>query len=191
MALTELTLPALLSRTRDVVAEVRADAFRLLGERVGVNALRIGQRVSLLHGLLDPDQNVVQRTVELVQRWLATAGGPVDLMIRLDVESFSDELEPILNKFLDTRYDRSNSSSLTYVPAWEPATLETVFFNRLYVSMLKRSGSAVFEDFLPELTTICKMLIESTDDYVTVELLKLAQLHDFKDEAGKVLATYD
>lgn len=123
MALTELTLPALLSRTRDVLPEVRADAFRLLGERVGVTALRIGQRVSLLHGLLDPDQNVLQRTVELVQRWLATTGGPVDLMILLDVESFSGELEPILDKFLDTRcptHTLSTAQSTTRQPGSPP-----------------------------------------------------------------------
>ncbi len=50
-----------------------------------------------------------------------------------------------------------------------------------------RARKECFENQVPELTTVCSMMeINAGNDYVLKQLLDVAQLRDFGDEAGRV-----
>ncbi|KAK7111031.1 condensin complex subunit 3-like [Littorina saxatilis] len=87
------TLAAILERTRDVKDTVRQAAFNIIGEKVPMKAMSIGQRVQLLEqGLNDRTESV--KSVcgsKLLQSWLrGFEGNVLDLLHSLDVENSTD-----------------------------------------------------------------------------------------------------
>ena len=48
ICLSPFTLPHIIDRTRDLADEVRAEAYKIIGDRISVKALTIQQRIELL-----------------------------------------------------------------------------------------------------------------------------------------------
>uniref|UniRef100_A0A673CM37 Non-SMC condensin I complex, subunit G n=1 Tax=Sphaeramia orbicularis TaxID=375764 RepID=A0A673CM37_9TELE len=90
IAMSPLTLPKVLKRTRDIKENVRKLAYQVLADRVHIKALTIAQRVGLLQQGLHDTSEVVREVVcsRLLPAWLGRLeGGAIELLHRLDVEN--------------------------------------------------------------------------------------------------------
>ncbi|KAG2466294.1 CND3 protein, partial [Polypterus senegalus] len=94
------TLPKILGRTRDVKDKVRELSYKVLAEKVHVNALTIAQRVKILQQGLNDRSVAVKEAVQknLLQAWLRLMEGNVlDLLHKLDVENSAEVPVTALN----------------------------------------------------------------------------------------------
>uniref|UniRef100_A0A8C5IAT2 Nuclear condensin complex subunit 3 C-terminal domain-containing protein n=1 Tax=Gouania willdenowi TaxID=441366 RepID=A0A8C5IAT2_GOUWI len=93
IAMSPLTLPKVLKRTRDIKENVRKLAYQVLADKVHIKALTIAQRVALLQqGLRDTSESVREVVCnKLLLGWLNRVDGNViELLHRLDVENCAE-----------------------------------------------------------------------------------------------------
>ncbi|XP_069024350.1 condensin complex subunit 3 [Embiotoca jacksoni] len=93
IAMSPLTLPKVLRRTRDIKENVRKLAYQVLAEKVHIKALTIAQRVVLLRQGLKDTSEAVREVVcsRLLPAWLLRLDGNViELLHRLDVENCAE-----------------------------------------------------------------------------------------------------
>ncbi|CAI8041284.1 Condensin complex subunit 3 [Geodia barretti] len=104
IVITDHTLPAIISRTRDVKEQIRKDAFWMLAEKCNIRNFRIEQRIKLLSdGLNDRSEIVREACVKgLLHSWSSNLNGDLlALLSKLDVESSSEVAEQALCRLLE------------------------------------------------------------------------------------------
>lgn len=72
IAISKVTLPHIIERTRDSKDDVRQAAYEKLASQVPMKKLTIAQRISLLkHGLFDRNENVRKVCINMLcKEWL-------------------------------------------------------------------------------------------------------------------------
>uniref|UniRef100_A0A673CC08 Non-SMC condensin I complex, subunit G n=1 Tax=Sphaeramia orbicularis TaxID=375764 RepID=A0A673CC08_9TELE len=174
IAMSPLTLPKVLKRTRDIKENVRKLAYQVLADRVHIKALTIAQRVGLLQqGLHDTSGNVPKAIIKevvcsrLLPAWLGRLeGGAIELLHRLDVENCAqtalDTLKAIFKgtppeELLQNRVQLDNRK---VIPE-DSLTCENVLYWRALCEFIKAKGDdgeEMLEQVLPDVATYADYL---------------------------------
>ncbi|KAL6049642.1 Condensin complex component, non-smc subunit [Balamuthia mandrillaris] len=211
IGLSRITLGAVLRRTRDVKPDVRKLAYQTLTNKLGMKSLSIEQRNTLVTtGLEDREEEVRAACEDMVCAWFkgADGGHPLKLLEGFGVEQFSSvAAEKVVRCLL-----RRNMLPLTEAPtrptteeagttetkpeSWfalpdlqRDMTAERALLWRITCEHCKRTKQLnVLEDLLPDLAKFCSLLArahEQEQEFKITQLLLLAPLFDFSDEAGR------
>ncbi|XP_030005592.1 condensin complex subunit 3 isoform X1 [Sphaeramia orbicularis] len=169
IAMSPLTLPKVLKRTRDIKENVRKLAYQVLADRVHIKALTIAQRVGLLQQGLHDTSEVVREVVcsRLLPAWLGRLeGGAIELLHRLDVENCAqtalDTLKAIFKgtppeELLQNRVQLDNRK---VIPE-DSLTCENVLYWRALCEFIKAKGDdgeEMLEQVLPDVATYADYL---------------------------------
>ncbi|XP_069689103.1 condensin complex subunit 3 isoform X2 [Periplaneta americana] len=204
---TNVTLPHILERTRDVKDTVRRHAYYLL-TKLNIRSFTIRQRERLLReGLKDRSEHVSNFVATvLLPAWLRNMkGNYLDLLHALDVENSTETSILALTTFLKHRPLKELMDCLTKqqtdkVIPLDKLTSENALFWRCLAEHLHKEGDEDLDDIIPDLTPFCQYvrsfyLAEQPKDtstwsqiqrqFVVVQLLELAKVFDLGDEMGR------
>lgn len=188
VAICKSSLKELVERTRDVHPPARRAAFRVLGSYVNIKNLKISQRTQLLSdGLRDRDDKVRNECSKMCLSWLSNVEMDILALLRLvDVEVCEEGAELLLlSLFRDAQ-----GVAPVHIDPEEKLSSEAALYMRVLAQYWKNGDAAAQENFdnqVPELTSICTMMeLNAGQDFVLKQLLGLAMLRDFSDEAGRV-----
>lgn len=166
IAMSPLTLPKVIKRTRDIKENVRVLAYQVLADKVHIKALTIAQRVSLLQLGLHDTSETVRAVVSnrMLPAWLLRLDGNViEMLHRLDVENcaqtalealkaiFTGSTEPQQNLQLDNR---------KLIPE-DSLSCENVLYWRALCEFFKAKGDdgeEMLERVLPDAATYAEYL---------------------------------
>uniref|UniRef100_A0A673CG51 Non-SMC condensin I complex, subunit G n=1 Tax=Sphaeramia orbicularis TaxID=375764 RepID=A0A673CG51_9TELE len=169
IAMSPLTLPKVLKRTRDIKENVRKLAYQVLADRVHIKALTIAQRVGLLQQGLHDTSAIIKEVVcsRLLPAWLGRLeGGAIELLHRLDVENCAqtalDTLKAIFKgtppeELLQNRVQLDNRK---VIPE-DSLTCENVLYWRALCEFIKAKGDdgeEMLEQVLPDVATYADYL---------------------------------
>ncbi|OWF55102.1 condensin complex subunit 3-like [Mizuhopecten yessoensis] len=204
------TLPAILSRTRDVNDTVRKMAYMVMGEKVHIKALSIAHRIQLLQdGLTDTADSVKDAcAAKLLQAWLRMLeGNALELLTSLDVETSSETCELALYALfkpsplqdLVEKFDLLDENIL--IP-FEKLTCESAMYWQTLCKHIHSKGTEGEEELdkvLPNCLKLCEYITSFVDSLKTVEdledqvekefilkqLLLLVELMELADNASR------
>lgn len=204
VALSKLTLPEILRRTRDVKDAVRRQAFRVLAEKVHIKAMSIGDRVQLLdQGLQDRSEPVRAACSDMLcKSWLPSEdAGLLGLLDRLDVEHNMRVCEMAVRHALARASPTTDKPYVRADFATDHLTPESALLWRVvcqHYAALGDGGALLLDGAAPEVSELCELVsrytalgqpadAEAALRYrcITGELLKLADSLDLSDEAGR------
>uniref|UniRef100_A0A8C5NHU9 THAP-type domain-containing protein n=1 Tax=Gouania willdenowi TaxID=441366 RepID=A0A8C5NHU9_GOUWI len=157
IAMSPLTLPKVLKRTRDIKENVRKLAYQVLADKVHIKALTIAQRVALLQqGLRDTSESVREVVCnKLLLGWLNRVDGNViELLHRLDVENS----DLVSNKNMDLSIFPFFFRKLIPVDA---LTCENVLYWRALCEFIRAKGDdgeEILDQVLPDAATYAHYL---------------------------------
>jgi len=102
LGVSDVTLPALVDRTRDVAEDVRRTTFRTLAGKVPLAVLSIAQRTTVLRrGLADRAPPVREAAIGVLDKWMQACEGDVARLLgALDVENRESVSEALLKEFI-------------------------------------------------------------------------------------------
>ncbi|GFG28408.1 hypothetical protein Cfor_11336 [Coptotermes formosanus] len=211
IGLSNITLPHILERTRDVKDTVRRHAYVVL-TKISIRSLTIKQRERLLReGLKDRSECVSNFVATaLLPGWLCNMKGDyMALLHALDVENSTETPILALNTLFKHRPMTEVMDNLVphqkdkMIPL-EKLTSENALYWRCLAQYLHAEGAEVEEELdkiIPNLTPFCQYirryyLAESpTDDtdswsqiqrqFVVLQLLELTKVFDLADEMGR------
>ncbi|XP_039607492.1 condensin complex subunit 3 isoform X2 [Polypterus senegalus] len=182
------TLPKILGRTRDVKDKVRELSYKVLAEKVHVNALTIAQRVKILQQGLNDRSVAVKEAVQknLLQAWLRLMEGNVlDLLHKLDVENSAEVPVTALNALFalsplnELAENFSSIDERKLIPV-ENLTCENALYWRAlceYIKSKGEEGEEILERLLPE----AALYIEYLHKFLkSIPVLTEEQKADFK-----------
>ena len=189
-AICKATLKEIVQRTRDVHAPARRAAFRVLANYVNIKNLKISQRTELLaDGLKDRDDKVQKECAKMCLSWLANCDRDVLALLRLvDAEVAEEGAEEMLRVLFR---DAQGGCPVRVDPS-EKLSSEAALYMRVISDYWRRktddtNAQEAFETQVPELTAICTMMEMNTgNDFVLKQLLLIASMRDFSDEAGRL-----
>uniref|UniRef100_A0A672FJW0 Nuclear condensin complex subunit 3 C-terminal domain-containing protein n=1 Tax=Salarias fasciatus TaxID=181472 RepID=A0A672FJW0_SALFA len=169
IAMSPLTLPKVLKRTRDIKETVRKLAYQVLADKVHIKALTIAQRVSLLQQGLSDTSEAVREVVcsRLLPAWLQRLDGDViELLHRLDVENCAetalDTLKAVLRNMSTEELleNRVQLDSRRLIPV-DSLSCENVLYWRSLCEFFKKKGDEgeeMLEQVLPDAATYAQYL---------------------------------
>uniref|UniRef100_A0A3Q1EQZ3 Non-SMC condensin I complex, subunit G n=1 Tax=Acanthochromis polyacanthus TaxID=80966 RepID=A0A3Q1EQZ3_9TELE len=169
IAMSPLTLPKVLKRTRDIKENVRKLAYQVLAEKVHIKAFTIAQRVGLLQQGLHDNSEAVRDIVcsRLLPAWLRHLDGNViQLLHRLDVENCADTaLETLKAIFKSTPTEellqnRVELDNRKLIPV-DSLTCESVLYWRALCEFIRGKGDdgdEMLEQVLPDPATYAEYL---------------------------------
>ncbi|XP_028657605.1 condensin complex subunit 3 isoform X1 [Erpetoichthys calabaricus] len=182
------TLPKILGRIRDVKDKVRELSYKVLAEKVHVNALTIAQRVKILQQGLNDRSVAVKEAVQknLLQAWLRLMEGNVlDLLHKLDVENSAEVPVTALNALFalsplnELAENFSSIDERKLIPV-ENLTCENALYWRAlceYIKSRGEEGEEILERLLPE----AAIYIEYLHKFLkSIPVLTEEQKADFK-----------
>ncbi|XP_062622300.1 condensin complex subunit 3-like [Saccostrea cucullata] len=204
------TLPAILTRRRDVRDVVRKTAYTVMGEKIHIKALSIANRVALLHdGLTDRSESVKAAcSGKLLQTWLRTFGGNVlELLGSLDVENSTETCELVLKTLLKEaplpevvqKFDILDDKILI---GQDKLTSENAMYWQAvckHIHSLGVDGDEFLDKVLPNCLEFCQYirqyvdtLKESTDidtqmerEFIIQQLLSMIQYMELADQSSR------
>jgi condensin complex subunit 3 len=188
IGVSKVTLPFILARTRDSSTDVRVAAYNVIREKVDMRSLTISQRTSIMYEGLRDRKAVVQQacTNVLCDAWMKKVDGDViKLLERMDVESFPKKTATLLT-FIIQHGDISNTAMPPYRA--DELSAESAVFWRVYIECAQQSGrgAAIIDRCMPETVTFIDILrFHENDQFISTELMKLAEHVDFAEEAGR------
>ena len=213
IAITQSTLPYILERTRDIKDVVRKYAFVVLGEKVGIKALSIAQRVKLLHdGLNDRVPSVKQVCyTKLLLSWVRACDENIlKLLALLDVENSVKTAETVVKELLKgTANDALTCHIKSLKEFMEDRTIplekldcDRVLFWQCLVEhcvSLGTDGQDKLDSILPEISDFCEYILSYTDKcfsssdieselhelFILGHLLTIVAHMDLSDEVGR------
>uniref|UniRef100_A0A8C5I9J3 Nuclear condensin complex subunit 3 C-terminal domain-containing protein n=1 Tax=Gouania willdenowi TaxID=441366 RepID=A0A8C5I9J3_GOUWI len=167
IAMSPLTLPKVLKRTRDIKENVRKLAYQVLADKVHIKALTIAQRVALLQqGLRDTSVREVVCN-KLLLGWLNRVDGNViELLHRLDVENCAETALNTLKaifKNMSTEELLQNKAQLDnrkLIPV-DALTCENVLYWRALCEFIRAKGDdgeEILDQVLPDAATYAHYL---------------------------------
>uniref|UniRef100_A0A8C5I9A7 Nuclear condensin complex subunit 3 C-terminal domain-containing protein n=1 Tax=Gouania willdenowi TaxID=441366 RepID=A0A8C5I9A7_GOUWI len=169
IAMSPLTLPKVLKRTRDIKENVRKLAYQVLADKVHIKALTIAQRVALLQqGLRDTSESVREVVCnKLLLGWLNRVDGNViELLHRLDVENCAETALNTLKaifKNMSTEELLQNKAQLDnrkLIPV-DALTCENVLYWRALCEFIRAKGDdgeEILDQVLPDAATYAHYL---------------------------------
>ncbi|XP_068178077.1 condensin complex subunit 3 isoform X2 [Antennarius striatus] len=164
IAMSPLTLPKVIKRTRDIKENVRKLAYQVLADKVHIKALTIAQRVSLLQQGLHDTSEAVRDVVctRLLPAWLLRVDGDIiEMLHRLDVENCSQTaLETLKAIFTNMPpeelvQDRMRLDNRKLIPV-DCLSCENVLYWRALCEFIKAKGDdgdEMLEQVLPDAAT--------------------------------------
>eukprot|EP01113_Clastostelium_recurvatum_P045930 TRINITY_DN7972_c0_g1_i1.p1 TRINITY_DN7972_c0_g1~~TRINITY_DN7972_c0_g1_i1.p1 ORF type:complete len:582 (-),score=130.28 TRINITY_DN7972_c0_g1_i1:93-1838(-) len=199
MAVSRVTLPHLLQRTRDTSDDVRRDAFEYMGHKVDIRSLSISQRViTIMNGLQDRSEVVRKAASSMIcSSWLVkNKGGDVLAFLgALDVHVSEKAAELALKEIV------SYGEGVNELPEIDIHNLtceEAIYWRVLCEHWAATKRSDLVDIALPESTVFCQivskvhstieegnLLDDSKEAFILHQLLRLAKFLDFGDEAGR------
>ncbi|XP_033756629.1 LOW QUALITY PROTEIN: condensin complex subunit 3-like [Pecten maximus] len=182
------TLPAILSRTRDVNDTVRKMAYMVMGEKVHIKALSIAHRIQLLQdGLTDTADSVKDAcAAKLLQAWLRMLeGNALDLLSSLDVETSSETCELVMYALfkpsplpeLVVKFDILDDNIL--IPLEKLTCESAMYWQTLckYIHSKGTEGEIELDKVLPNCLKLC--------DYIRRFVDSLTSIEDLEDQVEK------
>ncbi|XP_060066514.1 condensin complex subunit 3-like [Ylistrum balloti] len=204
------TLPAILSRTRDVSDTVRKMAYLVMGEKIHIKALSIAQRIQLLQdGLTDTADSVKDAcTAKLLQAWLRMLeGNALDLLSSLDVETSTETCELALYALfkpspLRELVDKLDLLSDDVLIPFDKLTCESAMYWQTlckYIHSKGTEGEEELEKVLPNCLKLCEHIssfvdsLKAIDDledqvekeFILKQLLLLVNFMELADNASR------
>ncbi|XP_021917110.1 condensin complex subunit 3 isoform X2 [Zootermopsis nevadensis] len=208
---TNITLPLILERTRDIKDTVRRHAYVVL-VKLSIRSLTIKQRERLLREGLKDRSELVRSFVAtaLLPGWLRNMKGDyLELLHALDVENSTETSILALNTlFKHQPLTEVKGSLLPYqedkVIPLEKLTPENALFWRCLAQYLHRQGEEMVEELdsvIPNLTPFCQYIRryylsegpKNDEDswsqiqrqFIVLQLLELSEVFDLADEMGR------
>lgn len=196
------TLPIILTRCRDVDAQIRKEVYqRNMMEYGGFLEMTILQRELLLKcGLTDRDPAVSQACLDMLSGvWLPQIeGNLIELLEKLDVMN-NDVAELALKSYLKAHavFWKGFKFPENF---WEHLGIESVFLAKVLISFVQAEEDYdKLDELLPSASRMAQLIKEQcnvisgcTDedlridnDFILLQLLEITLLHDFSDEAGR------
>ncbi|KAK0049397.1 condensin complex subunit 3 [Biomphalaria pfeifferi] len=210
IAVSKLTLPAIIERTYDVHEKVRKTAYTVIAEKIPVKALTIEQRVQLLQNGLNDRSDIVKAACakQLLQSWLcAFQGNILELLSLLDVQSSVAICETALTTLFKSssilnlvqKFDILNEKAMI---DREKLSCESSFYWRNLLQFIYNAGLQ-FEEQLDQLRPVCvefcayvqSFTAEMTKcndvdqlldlEFVLQQLLQIISVMDLSDQASR------
>ncbi|XP_033479053.2 condensin complex subunit 3 isoform X2 [Epinephelus lanceolatus] len=169
IAMSPITLPKVIKRTRDIKENVRKLAYQVLADKVHIKALTIAQRVSLLQqGLHDTSEAVREVVCScLLPAWiLRLDGNIIELLHRLDVENCAQTALDTLKAILEGTppeelvQNRAQLDNRKLIPV-DSLSCENVLYWRALCEFIKAKGDdgdEMLEQVLPDPATYAEYL---------------------------------
>ena len=153
IAISDHTLPSVVKHTRDAADDVRAVAFKVLGSKVPMENLSIGQRATIMRrGLEERSQAVRAAAVAVMNQWLCQCNGDALVLLQaMDVETNERVAELMLSELiaggtLDTaelaERARAEESGLRRARGAPPLGPEEALLWRVAVEALHREADS-------------------------------------------------
>uniref|UniRef100_A0A672FPX0 Nuclear condensin complex subunit 3 C-terminal domain-containing protein n=1 Tax=Salarias fasciatus TaxID=181472 RepID=A0A672FPX0_SALFA len=212
IAMSPLTLPKVLKRTRDIKETVRKLAYQVLADKVHIKALTIAQRVSLLQQGLSDTSEAVREVVcsRLLPAWLQRLDGDViELLHRLDVENCAETALDTLKAVLRNMSTEELLENRVLIPV-DSLSCENVLYWRSLCEFFKKKGDEgeeMLEQVLPDAATYAQYLsgclkavpvlseeqradfnqleLVMTKEFISQQLIHLIACLDTNEEGGR------
>lgn len=190
------TLPAILSRLRDVRVEVRVATVQLLYKSIDIRHLSASMRNAvIMHGLNDRDNSVKSQTVKLVFKWLQNVDNNIPRLLQLFNVHEYEETTTVVGKCLLSEIlisVPSLRSALQEPIDWENPSMHptellwTLIRCEYYKSHMSEAAYGDLSDaLLCDAVDMCSLLTKLSDDALAElnmkYLLKLLNFVDVSD----------
>ena len=207
VAISATSLTAVLSRTRDVKDDIRAEAYRILGEKILFSSFSREKLVDIvMDGLKDRVETVQKACADMLyENWFAQAKSLENLIhafFAQDEEAEDPAFESraieaseiVIKKILEAMDRDGKRIRWDFLPASASMELteEQVLIWRVHCEYAKAkigkmaNAADELEDLLPDIPLACLLIRKYEDNiFVCQELLKIASYIDLSDEGGR------
>jgi len=187
VAVTESTLPALLSRTRDIKEDVRKAAFQMLATKLSPHDLEVSERLALLKsGLRDRSNSVREACTKdlLLGGWLATGcNGNVFKLVEL-LGGYTEE--DLVLQALSTVFKSEKHQHLLEDIEIDINNLSLSDALVLRAISRMKQADVALDKFIPSALAYAEVLkYYAVDSFASCHLLALGRGLDLSDETGR------
>lgn len=203
LCLTDDTKSEIITRSRDIIAEVRCAAFQRATRNCDIRHLTVPQRVQLVgDGLRDREPSVRKACLELLKKWLENESkddlSDTDLLCQflslfgVERQGAEPQVALIANELILLRpgfqvpetFPAGNSDATA-----KDYTSEIALLWRVTAEKLKKDSKDIeLDEIMPELRDFCeyiKYLTENRKTFALKQILLLLDLSDLADEVGR------
>ncbi|GAB6021892.1 hypothetical protein CHUAL_006058 [Chamberlinius hualienensis] len=211
ICLSKVTIPVLITRTRDVTDSIRKATYQIIADKVPIKALSIAKRIDLLKDGLHDDSEKVKTCCmnELLPSWMKQCSNDMLTFLRcfdvIDANEMMKQIFHLLISSIDleeavSKFDLLDNQRLIKADIICP---ESVFYWRSFVEYVSKhpdglkSGAQdkVLPDFFTLADFIHKQVTESVVDddlinhmektFICQQLIQLCIVYDFSDETER------
>eukprot|EP00123_Amoebidium_parasiticum_P015639 comp23079_c0_seq1/m.37019 comp23079_c0_seq1/g.37019 ORF comp23079_c0_seq1/g.37019 comp23079_c0_seq1/m.37019 type:complete len:997 (-) comp23079_c0_seq1:368-3358(-) len=198
IALTHATLPCVLGRTRDVSERVRARAYDVMGPFLSFRRLARFKALHVLKdGLRDRHDKVRHACAEMCSGFFSATDTAAESLQALDVVTNTEIAEEVLKAIFGLKGEEAFCEIDRSVLTPESVLVWRVLVAH-HLSLATPTSLQQVDRLLPPLTDLCEDIAKykglydaasqetaQAEEYVVVQLLKLAAMGDMTDEVGK------